>query len=165
MKEYLNSNYVPPVESLACCTAIHALIVPLDDTTAPPPRLVQTSLRRRLPWSTAAACRCRTSLQAKWSLPPGGLIALWSYLLQLGDVNDGGTVIGHGIGGIVIPAKMAHLTKARRWSKQWRTCLSSPDLTATQISDGSKIQVRRHHVLRRYHTNFLSRISNAISNK
>ena len=26
-------------------------------------------------------------------------------------------VIGHGIGGIVIPAKMAHLDKARRWSK------------------------------------------------
>jgi len=30
----------------------------------------------------------------------------------------GESVIGHGIGGIVIPAKMAHLTKARRWSKR-----------------------------------------------
>ncbi len=28
------------------------------------------------------------------------------------------SVIGHGIGGIVIPAKMARLAKARRWSKQ-----------------------------------------------
>ena len=74
-------------------------------------------------------------------------------------------VIDYGIGGIVIPAKMARLAKARRWSKQWRTCLSSPDLTATQISDGTKIQVRRRHVLRRYHTDFLSRISDTISNK
>jgi hypothetical protein len=60
---------------------------------------------------------------------------------------------------------MARLAKARRWSKRWQTCLSSPDLTATQINDGSKIQVRRRHVLRRYHTDFLSRISNAFSNK
>ena len=48
------------------------------------------------------------------------------------------SVIGHG-----------RLAKARRWSKRWRTCLSSPDLTATQISDGAKIQVRRRHVLRK----------------
>ncbi len=61
----------------------------------------------------------------------------------------GESVIGHGIGGIVIPAKMACLAKARRWSKQWRTCLSSPDLTATQISDGAKIQVRQRQVLRK----------------
>jgi hypothetical protein len=26
---------------------------------------------------------------------------------------------------------MARLAKARRWSKRWQTCLSSPDLTAT----------------------------------
>ena len=71
------------------------------------------------------------------------------------------TIIGHDIGGIVIPAKMARLAKARRWSKRWRTCLSSPDLTATQISDGSKIQVRWRHVLQRYPTEFLSRLSNA----
>jgi hypothetical protein len=51
-------------------------------------------------------------------------------------------VIGHGIGGIVIPAKMARLAKARRWSKRWQTCLSSPDLTAIQICDGARIQVR-----------------------
>ena len=74
-------------------------------------------------------------------------------------------VIGHGIGGIIIPAKMARLAKARHWSKRFWTCLSSPDLTATQISDGAKIQVRRRHVLWRYHTDFLSRISDAISNK
>ncbi len=30
----------------------------------------------------------------------------------------GESVIGHGIGGILIPAKMAHLAKARRWSKR-----------------------------------------------
>ena len=41
-----------------------------------------------------------------------------------------------------ISAKMARLAKARRWNKRWQTCLSSPDLTATKISDGSKIQVR-----------------------
>jgi hypothetical protein len=27
------------------------------------------------------------------------------------------SVIGHGIGGIIIPAKMARLAKTRRWSK------------------------------------------------
>ena len=57
------------------------------------------------------------------------------------------SVIGHGIVGKDIPI-MARLAKARRWSKRWQTCLSSPDLTATQISDGAKIQVRRRHVLR-----------------
>ncbi len=36
---------------------------------------------------------------------------------------------GHGIGGKDIPV-MAHLAKARRWSKGRQTCLSSPDLTA-----------------------------------
>ena len=56
-------------------------------------------------------------------------------------------VIGHGIVGKDIPI-MARLAKARRWSKQWQTCLSSPDLAATQISDGAKIQVRWRHVLR-----------------
>jgi hypothetical protein len=30
----------------------------------------------------------------------------------------GESVIGHDIGGIVIPAKMARLAKARRWSKR-----------------------------------------------
>jgi hypothetical protein len=40
-----------------------------------------------------------------------------------------GTVIGHGIDGKYIPI-MAHLAKARRWSKRRQTCLSSPDLTA-----------------------------------
>ena len=57
----------------------------------------------------------------------------------------GESVIGHGIGGKHIPI-MARLAKARRWSKRWRTCPSSPDLTATQSSDGNKIQVRRRHV-------------------
>jgi hypothetical protein len=56
------------------------------------------------------------------------------------------SVIGHGIVGKDIPI-MARLVKARHWSKQWQTCLSSPDLAATQISDGAKIQVRRRHVL------------------
>jgi len=42
----------------------------------------------------------------------------------------GESVIGHGIGGKYIPI-MACLAKARRWSKWWQTCLSSPDLTAT----------------------------------
>ena len=60
----------------------------------------------------------------------------------------GESVIGHGIIGKDIPI-MARLAKARRWSKRWRTCLSSPDLTATQISDGAKIQVGRRHVLRK----------------
>ena len=41
----------------------------------------------------------------------------------------GESVIGHGIGGKYIPI-MARLAKARRWSKRWQTCLSSPDLTA-----------------------------------
>ena len=57
-------------------------------------------------------------------------------------------VIGHGIVGKDIPI-MARLAEARRWSKRWQTCLTSPDLTATQINDGSKIQVRLHHVLRK----------------
>ena len=39
-------------------------------------------------------------------------------------------VIGHGIGEKYIPI-MAHLAKARRWSKRCQTCLSSPDLTDT----------------------------------
>ncbi len=56
------------------------------------------------------------------------------------------SVIGHGIVRKDIPI-MACLVKARRWSKRWRTCLSSPDLTATQSSDAAKIQVRRRHVL------------------
>jgi hypothetical protein len=58
------------------------------------------------------------------------------------------SVIGHGIVGKDIPI-MARLNKVRRWSKRWQTCLSSLDLTATQISDGAKIQVRRRHVLRK----------------
>ncbi len=71
-------------------------------------------------------------------------------------------VIDYGIGGIVIPAKMARLAKARRWPILRPLKLV---ITATQISDGTKIQVRRRHVLRRYHTDFLSRISDTISNK
>ena len=39
--------------------------------------------------------------------------------------------IGHGIGRKDIPI-MARLAKARRWSKRWWACLSSPDLTASQ---------------------------------
>jgi hypothetical protein len=58
----------------------------------------------------------------------------------------GESVIGHGIVGKDIPI-MARLAEARRWSKRSQTRLTSPDLTATQISDGSKIQVRRRHVL------------------
>jgi hypothetical protein len=63
-------------------------------------------------------------------------------------MNTHDSVIGHGIVGKDIPI-MARLAKARRWSKLWRSCLSSPDLMATQISDGAKIQVRRRHVLRK----------------
>jgi hypothetical protein len=33
------------------------------------------------------------------------------------------------------------------------------------VRDGSEVQVRRRHVLQRYPTEFLSRISNAFSNK
>ncbi len=60
----------------------------------------------------------------------------------------GESVIGHGIVGKDILI-MAHPAKARRWSNRWRTCLSSPNLMATQFSDGAKIQVRRRHVLRK----------------
>jgi hypothetical protein len=60
----------------------------------------------------------------------------------------GESVIGHGIVRKDIPI-IARLAKARRWSKRWRTCLSSPDLTAAQISDDAKIQVRKRHVLRK----------------
>ncbi len=49
----------------------------------------------------------------------------------------GESVIGHGIGGINFPDIMAQLAKMQdRWSKRWRACLSSPDLEASQISDG-----------------------------
>ena len=61
-------------------------------------------------------------------------------------------VIGHGIVGKDILI-MARLAKARRRSKRWQTRLTSPDLTATQISDGDKIQVRRRHVLHKDPTN------------
>ena len=60
----------------------------------------------------------------------------------------GESVIGHGIVGKDIPI-MARLAGARRRSKRWQTRLTSPDLTATQISEGSKIQVRRRHVLQK----------------
>jgi hypothetical protein len=63
-----------------------------------------------------------------------------------------GPVIGHGIVGKDIPI-MARLTKVRRWSKRWQTRLTSPDLMATQISDGAKIQVRWRHVLHKDPTN------------
>jgi len=43
----------------------------------------------------------------------------------------GESVIGQGIGKIDIPI-MLHLAKARRWSKRWQACLSSPDLQASQ---------------------------------
>jgi len=43
----------------------------------------------------------------------------------------GKSLIGHDIGGKDIPI-MAHLAKARRWSKRWQACLSSPDLAASQ---------------------------------
>ncbi len=71
----------------------------------------------------------------------------------------GESVIGHGneirysYEFIHINSYVARLAKARCWSKQWQTCLTSPDLTATQISDGSKIQVRRRHVLHKDPTN------------
>jgi len=52
------------------------------------------------------------------------------YRLDVTKVKNGHVaVIGHGIGGKYIPI-MARLAKARRWSKRWQTCLSSPDLTA-----------------------------------
>ena len=64
----------------------------------------------------------------------------------------GESVIGHGIVGKDIPI-MACLAKARRWSKRWQTRLTSPDLMTNQISDGTKIQVRRRHVLHKDPTN------------
>ncbi len=64
----------------------------------------------------------------------------------------GESVIGHGIVGKDIPI-MARLTKVRRWSKRWQTRLTSPDLTANQISDGAKIQVHRRQVLLKDPTN------------
>jgi len=49
----------------------------------------------------------------------------------------GESVIGHGIGGINFPDTMVRLAKMQDcWSKWWRACLSSPDLEASQISDG-----------------------------
>ena len=50
-------------------------------------------------------------------------------MAMLGEKVRVVSVIGHGIGGKYIPI-MARLAKARRWSKRWQTCLSSPDLTA-----------------------------------
>jgi hypothetical protein len=57
------------------------------------------------------------------------------------------SVIGHGIGGKHIPTKMARLAKRpdAGVSDDGLVC-HHPDLTATQTSDGSKIQVRRCHV-------------------
>ncbi len=52
------------------------------------------------------------------------------WTLQCGGTIPPASVIGHDIGGKYIPV-MARLTKVRRWSKRWQTCLSSPDLTAT----------------------------------
>ena len=71
----------------------------------------------------------------------------FSYDFTLIGSVVGESVIGHGIVGKDIPI-MARLAKARRWSKRWQTCLSSPNLAATQISDGAKIQVHWRHVLR-----------------
>jgi hypothetical protein len=68
--------------------------------------------------------------------------------MQTSSLRD----IGHRIVGKDIPI-MARLAKARRWSKQWQTRLTSPDLMATQISDGAKIQVRQRHVLHKDPTN------------
>ena len=72
----------------------------------------------------------------------------------------GESVIGHGMNSYIrinygefVTYEFVRLAKARRWSKRWRTRLTSPDLTATQISDGSKIQVRRRHVLHKDPTN------------
>jgi hypothetical protein len=72
----------------------------------------------------------------------------------------GESVIGHGINSYIrinygefVTYEFVRLAKARRWSKRWRTRPTSPDLMATQISDGSKIQVRRRHVLRKDPTN------------
>ncbi len=63
-------------------------------------------------------------------------------------LRDCNSVIGHGIGGKDIPI-MARLAKARRWSKRWQTCLSSPNLTANHnkwwLEDPSTL----HHVLRK----------------
>jgi hypothetical protein len=87
-------------------------------------------------------------------LPANSVFYSWSFLCQIDTTQLSShsasltTVIGHGIGGKHIPI-MARRAKARRWSKRWRTCLSSPDLTATQSSDGNKIQVRRRHVPRK----------------
>ena len=72
----------------------------------------------------------------------------------------GESVIGHGMNSYIrinygefVTYEFVRLAKARRWSKRWQTRLTSPDLTATQISDGSQIQVRRRHVLHKDPTN------------
>ena len=46
------------------------------------------------------------------------------------------TVIGHGIGGIDIPAKMAQLAKCKITGVSNNGPSASPDLEASQISDG-----------------------------
>ncbi len=54
----------------------------------------------------------------------------------------GESVIGHGKGGIDIPAKMARLAKCKIAGVSDDRTSSSPDLEATQISDASKIHLR-----------------------
>jgi hypothetical protein len=50
----------------------------------------------------------------------GGVCLLFVFLHDFTLIASvvGESVIGHGIGGIVIPAKMARLAKARHWSKR-----------------------------------------------
>ncbi len=90
-----------------------------------------------------------TPIWAIWSVLVGFLYNIKSNIwLNTPATPPPKTVIGHGIGGKYIPI-MAHLAKARRWSKRWQTCLSSPNLTANHnewwLEDPSTLR----HVLRK----------------
>jgi hypothetical protein len=58
----------------------------------------------------------------------------------------GESVIGHGIGGKHIPAKMARLPESQSLEKATMVC-RHVILSPLKTSDGSKIQVPRRHVL------------------
>ncbi len=92
---------------------------------------------------TYASMMVKLSLHLKWYYPIMPVIFLpqnegfFPHDFTLIASVVGESVIGHGIGGINFPDIMARLAKMQdRWSKQWQTCLSSPDLEASQISDG-----------------------------
>ncbi len=79
-------------------------------------------------------------------LPQNEVFFLHDFTLIASVVGE--SVIGHSIGGINFPDIMVQLAKMQdRWRKRWQTCLSSPDLEASQISDGQKIHLRWRYVL------------------